>query len=380
MVTPCGTLSKRHTKPDKIDGNFKPTKKRGCMRVFKLLLILTLACPPLRFAQARPPARVVISKITQQTVAQNRSFIGTLYYDRISHVSSEVSGLVTRIDTRAGDLVKKGTPIIFLDTEILEKEILLHKNQIEQADLYIRHSKKNFQRMDSLYKNGGIREKDYDDARFVYQDALLKKMSAQTILEKLMIQKRKSIITAPFDGSVLEKNVDIGDWVHQGKQLIRIGSVNDLFVRVPVAETLLKFISVGQTVPVNIHAYDKKMTGTIENLSPIADAKTKNIFIKIRIPILTQVAQNMSATVYLSTGIQQTLAILPRDALVKVQGRDVVYTIEKETAVLLPVNIVAYLGKVVGADNAHFKAGMPVIVDGNDRLRPGQAIVIDGEQ
>jgi len=96
--------------------------------------------------------------------------------------------------------------------------------------------------------------------------------------------------------------------------------------------------------------------------------------------MLKQVAQNMSATVYLSTGIQQTLAILPRDALVKVQGRDVVYTIEKETAVLLPVNIVAYLGKVVGADNAHFKAGMPVIVDGNERLRPGQAIVIDGEQ
>ena len=76
------------------------------------------------------------------------------YYERISHVSSEVSGLVTKIDVRAGDQVKKGSSLVSLNTEILEKEILIHKNLIEQADLHINHSKINYQRMESLYKKG----------------------------------------------------------------------------------------------------------------------------------------------------------------------------------------------------------------------------------
>jgi len=353
------------------------------MRVFQALLILIIINTTMVYAQNKPPdkppANVVISKIIFQKLARNRSFIGTLYYDRVSHVSSEVSGLVSKIDVRAGDRVNKGISLVTLDTEILEKEILIHKNLIEQAVLHINHSKINYQRMDSLYKKGGISEKHYDDANFVYQDALLKKVSAKTILEKLLIQKRKSVINAPFDGIILEKNVDSGDWVQQGKKLISIGSVNDLFVRVPVAETLLKFVIVGQKVRVIINAYNKEMIGTIDNLSPIADAKTKNVFIKIRIPMLTRVAQNMSAIVFISTGSEQKLAMIPRDALFKFQANDFVYTIKQAKAVRLPVNIVTYLGKSIGADNDHFTEGMPVIVEGNERLRPDQRVVIVGE-
>ncbi len=349
---------------------------RGSMRIFQALLILAVIHGSMVYAQEQPPAKVVISKIIFQEVAQNRSFIGTLYYDRISHVSSEVSGLVTHIDVRTGDRITKASPLVHLDTEILEKEIILHKNKVEQAELHINHSKKNYQRMASLYKKSTIREKDYDDAEFIYQEAVLKKYAAQKTLEKLLIQKRKSVITAPFDGIILEKNVDSGDWVQQGKLLISIGSVNDLFIKVPVAETLLKFIFVGQDVPVTINAYNKEMTGTIDNLIPIADTKTKNVFLKIRIPTLEKVVQNMSATVFISTGTRQKLAMIPRDALSKFQGKDFVYTIREKKAVMLPVNIVTYLGNSVGADNAHFTADLPVIIEGNERLRPGQSVVI----
>lgn len=327
-----------------------------------------------------PPANVVISKIVFQTLAQNKPFIGTLYYERISHVSSEVSGLVTRIDVRTGDRVQKGMPLVSLDTQILEKEILIHKNLIEQAVLHINHSKKNYERMKSLYQKAGISEKDYDAAAFVYQDALLKKGSAETILEKLLIQKRKSIIHAPFDGIILEKNVDSGDWVNQGKQLASIGSVNDLFIRVSLSETILKFVSPGDQVPVIITADNRELMGTVDNLSPIADTKTKNVLLKIRIPLLTRVAQNMSATVFIPTGTRQNLAMIPRDALFKVQGDDFVYTIKQEKAVQLPVNIVAYEGNRIGTNSVHFTEGMPVIVEGNERLRPDQRVVSVGEK
>ncbi len=146
-----------------------------------------------------------------------------------------------------------------------------------------------------------------------------------------------------------------------------------------MAETMLQFISQGQKVPVIITAYNKKMVGTIENLSPEADAKTKNIFLKIRIPMLHRVAKNMSATVFIPTSKRQKLAMISRDALVNFQGSDFVYTIKEKKAVMLPINIVTYLDNMVGADNEHFVQGMPIVVEGNERLQPGQAVVIVGE-
>jgi membrane fusion protein, multidrug efflux system len=340
------------------------------------LLVLFYLNLPLVFAGSKPPVRVVTSKIVFQNVAQNRPFIGTFYYERISHVSSEVAGLVDSINVRNTQRVNKGESIILLDTQILEKEILVQKNLVDQAKLIIEHEKKHYQRIASLYQNKTITEKDYDDAKFTYQNALLNKKTSETTLEKLLIKKRKSVIQAPFDGIILKKNVDRGEWVQQGKLIVSIGSVKDIFIKVPIAETLLKFISIGLEVPVIINAYDRKITGIIENIFPAADAKTKNIFLKIKIPILTKVVENMSATLFIPTGLRQKLAIIPRDALIMSQGKYFVYTIKNNKTVMLPVNIVTYLDNSFGADDKHFTGNMEVIVEGNERLRPDQTVSI----
>ncbi len=356
----------------KIDGNFI-VKKCVLRALLVLLLVFNVS---MGLAGEKPPAKVVVSKIILEKIARDHEFLGTLYYDRISHISSEVSGLVASIRVREGQRVKKGSPIIYLDTEILEKEITIHQNQIGLGRLNISHLEKKFARMKALFEKGSASEMIYDDAQFAHQDALLKLLSTQMSLEKLLINKRKSVINAPFDGVILEKKVDSGDWVNPGKSLVDIGSINDLFIKVPVSETLLQFLNIGQKVDVTINAYNKQLTGVIENLSPFADVKTKNVFLKIRIPPLKKIAQNMSASVRVPTGKPEVLAMIPRDALVKFQGNDFVYTIKEKKAVMLPVNIVRYKGKQVGADNPHFTAGMSIVVDGNERLRSGQAVEV----
>lgn len=348
-------------------------------RFFILSGILLVSHFSSSYAQDRPPARVGVSSVRFQELAQEHSFIGTLYYERISHVSSEVAGLVTKISVRAGDQVKKGIPLIHLDTQILEKEIVIHKKQIEQADLRIDHAQKNYQRMDALYRKGGTSEKNYDDARFSYEEFVLKKASEQAVLEKLLIHKEKSTIPAPFDGVVLEKKVDRGDWVHQGKTLVQIGSIHDLFIKLPVAETLLTRIQTGQKVNVVIHSHDQTLTGTIERLFPSADTKTKNIFLKIRIPYLSYAVQNMSATVSIPLGEKKKLAIVPRDSLTKVNGNDVVFMVKEGKAVMRPVTIVAFQGDSVGVEKQDFTEETQVVVDGNERLQPDQPVVVAGD-
>ena len=346
------------------------------MLFLRILLAAAVICCTTGYAQEPQPAKVVVSNITTQQVAQRHTFIGTFFYDRTSHVSSEVGGLVTRITVKEGDRVSKGTPLAYLDTQILDKEIRIQENLIEQAQLTIDHTRTNFKRAVSLHQKNATSKQNYDDAEFFYQEAVLKKTAAEILLQKLQIQKKKSVIRAPFDGVVLEKNVDSGDWVQQGKILVSLGSVNDLAVKVPVAETLLRHISVGGQVETVINAYSRKITGVIDHLEAAADERTKNVFLNIRIPVQPDVVRNMSATVYIFAGNERELSIIPRDALVKFRGGNFVYAVKDKKAVMMPVNIVTYLGDRIGADNKHFYAGMPVVVDGNERLRADQPVII----
>ena len=60
------------------------------------------------------------------------------------------------------------------------------------------------------------------------------------------------------------------------------------------------------------------------------------------------------------------------------QGKDFVYTVKEGKASILSVNIVTFLGNKVGADNPYFVPGMPVVIEGNERLRPDQPVTVEG--
>lgn len=345
-----------------------------------LMLPLLLVLQTARGADGPPPARVVVSKVQQQEVAQNRSVIGLLYYERISDISTEVAGLVDVVKVAQGDRVKQGDVLVELNTEILNQEIALTKTRIEQAQLRIDNTRKNFERLEKLYNQAGVSEKDYDDAEYAFLDAQMEKQANRDTLKKLLIQKERSVIRAPFGGIILTKDVDSGAWVQQGKKLVSIGSSEDLFVRAPIAEGLLQFIEIGGTVPVTITAFDQEIKGVVADIDPVADVKTKNVFLKVKIDPLPLVAQNMSATVHVPTSIKQQLKILPRAAIVKFQGKDFVYTVKEGRASILPVNIVTFMGESVAVDNQYIVPGMGVVVEGNERLRPDQAVTIAGER
>lgn len=353
-------------------------KVRYIVRVPYLLLIVSLLIPFSLQAQEPPPAMVVTAEITREVIAENQSFIGLLEFDKTSNVSSDVSGLVEDVLIKEGEKISKGDVLIQLNTEILDQKIALKETEIKQAQLSIELAEKSLNRLKSLLEKMGTSEKNYDDAFFAFQDSQLEKQSAELELEQLLIQKRKSGIKAPFDGVILEKNIEVGDWVQQGTKLVAIGSLENIIVRVPVKESILRFVKPGNEIPVTINALKKEVAGTILRIHPVADVRTKNVFIEVSIPAFEGMIANMSATAFIPTSDAKELGIIPRDALIKFQGKDFVYTIKEGKAAILPINIVTFLGNKVGADNPYFTEGMVVITEGNERLQPDQPVATGG--
>lgn len=345
-----------------------------------LSAVAVLVCVSVALAEGPPPSKVVVGQVVQEEVSTTQSVTGILYYERTSDISTEVVGLVEEVKINQGDLVKKGDSLVRLNTEMLEQEIALTKTRIEQIDLRIGNTEKNYKRLERLYNSSGVSEKDFDDALFSYQDARKEKQAIEDTLARLLIQQRRSVIKAPFDGIILNKNVDSGAWVQQGKQLVSIGSSSDLFVRAPIAENLLRFVRPGESVEVVINAYNRQTEGIIEGIDPVADLKTKNVFLKIRIPPMDLIAENMSANVFVPSSEKRQLSVFSRAGLIKFQGKDFIYTVKDGTASLLPVNIVAYMGKRVAVDNEYVVPGLAVVIEGNERLRPDQPVIVAGEK
>jgi multidrug efflux pump subunit AcrA (membrane-fusion protein) len=98
--------------------------------------------------------------------------------------------------------------------------------------------------------------------------------------------------------------------------------------------------------------------------------------LKIRLPHMKTAVENLSATVFVPVSGRKRLKLIPRDALVSFKGKDIVYTVKDNRAVPVPISIVSYVGEFAGIKSSKISDGTMVVVDGNERLRPGQPVEI----
>jgi RND family efflux transporter MFP subunit len=331
-------------------------------------------------SQEPPPAKVKITRATEQEARQTTEFVGTLYFDKISSVSTEVSGMAESVHFREGDRVKKGDLLLRLNTDFLKKDLALEKTELQRLDIRIEQKQKNLKRFETLFEQEAASETDYEDFLFSYRELVKEKQSLQIKIDRIQLEIAKSVIRAPFDGLILQKQADRGAWIQPGTPICQIAAMDDVFIQLPVAENLLRHVSDGDRIDLVINAFNESMTGTVEGIRPIADEKTKNVFLKIRLPEMDTVFKNMSATVQMPTSEKMSLRLIPRDALVKFQGKDFAYTVKDHKAKILPLNIVTLTGKYIGVDNPYIQPGMPIVVEGNERLKPDQPVEIVGEK
>lgn len=342
------------------------------------LIVAMLFYTPFAFAQGGP-ARVVTEAVTEQLISPTTRIVGVVDFDILSGLSPEVSGMIEKSAIEEGKVVKKGEMLVRLNTDLLEKDVEIRQKDVERIGVKIANTRKNLKRFETLFKEAAASEKAYDDLADSLRELVKEREMVKINIERLKLQIDKSALKAPFDGMVLEQLKHVGEWVSPGVPVCTLGSITDLFVHVSVSEDLVRFIEPGQEVVLVVNAIDREFAGKVANFVPIADPATKTFEVKIAIPYFEDAIRNMSASVNVPSGIAQKLRMIKRDAVIRNRGKTFVYTIKDGKASILPVNIVGYQGEYVGVDDPHIQPGMPVVVDGNDRLRPDQEVTVVSE-
>jgi RND family efflux transporter MFP subunit len=322
------------------------------------------------------PAKVVTALVQEEMVAESSSVTGTLHYDTVGKLSAAVSGLVQSVQFDEGDAVNNGDIMVRLNTDFIDKDIELVRIRMRQVDVRIENVEKDLERTRKLLKESSATEKAYDDLRFSLRELNTEKEGLAKELDIARLKKAKSVVVAPFDGIVLEKTVGVGDWLAPGSVFCELGALDDLCVKVPVSEELVKFSRKGETLDVYLVALERSVQGIVTGVLPVADLRTKNVTVKIKISRIDGAVENMSAVVRIPIDEPEKFPLVPRASIVNLQGKQTIFTIKDGKSAPVPVRVAGYKGVYAAVEGPGLGEGMTVIVDGAERLRPGQPVEI----
>ena len=349
------------------------------LRYTAILLILcfcVIFSPPLIWGQQKakgpPPASVSVVEVKSGMVAPQSEFIATIFYQEISETASETSGLALDVRFEEGQRVKKGQVLVELGSEILRKRLQAARSSYEQAMSELEIAKIDLKRREKLYERKSISEQTYDENRYRVIGTEKRVAALNAHVEQLAIELEKKIIRSPFDGVVIKRHVDRGEWIAEGETIAVIGKDDIIDIVAELPEHVIPYVKIGMQVSASANGNEFK--GKVIAIVPRGDVSTRTFPVKIRTPNQFALIEGMSARVTLPRGEVKKTLIVPRDAVITKFGQTVIFTADNSKAAMLPVDIIGFEGLDAAVRSPGLKAGMLVVVEGNERLRNGQAI------
>ena len=321
-----------------------------------------------------PPASVSVARVETGMVAPEAEFIGTVYYQEVSNVASELSGLAQVVKFEEGQRVKRAQVLVELGSELLRKNLqatlLTHEQVLSELEI----ARIELSRKEKLFKKKSIAEQSYDQDRYRVVGLEKQAASLATQVERIELEMKKKTIRAPYSGVVVKRMVDRGEWISEGEEVAVVAKDDVVDIVVEVPERFIQYVKPG--LPARTLINGNEISGKVFTIVPRGDIATRTFPVKIRSPNKYSLIEGMSARVVLPTGTRRKTLVVPRDAVVSMFGQNVIFTVENAKAGMRPVNILGYDGLIVGVEARGLVAGMLVVVDGNERLKNGQTVVI----
>ncbi len=329
-------------------------------------------------AGGMPPARVVVSEVGRGMVTPENELVGTVYYTEVSDVASEVSGIVEIVFFEEGQTVEEGAILVTLSSDLLQKTLEATRASLGQALAEYEKAARDYERIASLYLESSVAEQVYDEHRFRVQGLEKKVQALEAEVERIELELGKKSITAPFRGVVVERHAERGEWLSPGAPVATIARDDVLDVIVDVPEAMVSYVREGMEVKVK--AGGKETVGSVEAVIPKGDVSTRTFPVKIRVQQGRHLMEGMEARVWLPSGERKEALMVPRDALITVFGKTVLFAVVGSEARMIPVKVIGYEGMTAGVSAERLRKGMRVVVKGQERLRDGQRVEVIGSK
>jgi RND family efflux transporter MFP subunit len=305
---------------------------------------------------------------------------------RKAAVASKGTGTLVFLGVDEGDKVKKGQVIARLeDSDVAASRERARENlRVAEADL--NEAKQSLERTRILLKQELVAQADYDLAEARYKRVVSTIDAAKFAVKEAEVAVDNTRIVAPFDGTVLKKNADVGEIVaplagaaSSKAAVVTIADMSSLEVDADVSEANITRVNPEQACEITLDAYPQQhYPGYVTKIVPTADRAKATVMVKIKFREYDQrVLPEMSAKIsFLAAGAGNSpadakpLLTVPAAAVATRNGRTVVYQIRDDRAVEVPVATGRKLAGLLEITEG-LKDGDKIVSKVDDRLTAG---------
>lgn len=330
---------------------------------------------------------------------------GYVVAQRKAAVASKGTGRLEMLAVIEGDRVQKGSILGRIESSDVDAalgqakaSLGVAKAGVDQAKAEFDDASSAFERAKSLYSQNLASKADFDAANARYRKAVAfiasseaSVRAAEAGVRSAEVQVENTYIRAPFDGTVLTKDADVGEVISPfgaaaGSRgaLLTLADMTSLEVEADVSESNIEKVHTGQPCEITLDAIsDKRYHGVVHKIVPTADRAKATVLTKVQFQDRDEhVLPEMSAKVIFLSKETDNAAenstpklSVPVSAVATRNGKKVVFLIRGESAAETPVVVGAMMGNSIEIQQG-LSVGDKVVLRPTEKLSSGSKVTL----
>src|SRR5213082_1710212 len=369
-----------------VQSNARPRRRGRSIGVaIGLLIVILVFAFGIKALQVRkmmstpmvmPPTTVSSATVKEEDWAPVLSAVGSVSAVQGATVSTELGGMVSEIMFQNGGVAKKGDVILKLDAS--QEEALLRSAEAE-AEL----ARTDLERARGLASQKVVSKAELDAA-----ESKFRRLTA--VVDQMRSNIRKKTIVAPFDGQLGIRQVNVGQMINAGQQVVSLQSLDPVYIDFALPQQHLQSLSTGLEARVRTDALPgRDLVGKLTAINSVVDTVTRNLTLQATLENPDHALRpGMFIKIDIVLPEKHKALVIPGSAISYAPYGDSVFVIEKqkdnktgkESQVLRQqfVRVGEARGDFVSITTG-LKAGETVVGTGVFKLRNGMAVAINND-
>jgi len=265
-----------------------------------------------------PPTTVTSASVKEEDWAPRLTAVGSVSAVQGAVVSAELAGVVSEINFENGGEAKKGEVLMKLDAS--QEEALLRsaeaEAQLAQTDL---------ERSRDLAMKKVVSSAELDSAQSKFR-----RMNA--VVDQMRSNIAKKTVTAPFDGQLGIRQVNVGQMINAGQQVVGVTALNPVYVDFALPDQYLSKLAKDLEVTVRSDAFPGRLfKGKLTAINSMVDPVTRNVPLQATLDNPDHALHpGMFAKVEVALSETKKTIVIPGSAVSYAPYGDSVFVIEKQ--------------------------------------------------
>jgi membrane fusion protein, multidrug efflux system len=270
---------------------------------------------------ARSERKAVLVTTMQPKVGTFTHYVevtGSVLSKKNVNISAEVAGRVQEVKAVEGMRVRKGQELAVIDAESIDRNIDELKGQLELATTI-------FEKQQRLWEQ-------QIGTEIQFLEAKNRKENLEKSLATLNIQKDRTVVRAPFNGTVEAVMVRLGELVQPGSPILNFVGESDLYIEGDVSERYVGVLQQGDSVSVVFPSIGKQLNTKVTAVGAVINPNNRTFKVEVFLPRMELVKPNMISVLRINDYQNKEAVVVPSYLILQDNQGDYVFVVENDVA------------------------------------------------